>query len=96
MIDFVFRGVYDKCCGDRDGFRGRCTAPLFIDKKEMRIVSNESGKIVRNLISISFDGERGVDLRPNALEERIDKLNASVCRQDPFVDRFRSDLRSCQ
>lgn len=72
------RGVYDKCSGEKDGFRGRCTAPLLIDKKQMRIVSNESGLIVRNLNNIQLENGTGVDLYPSDLQNQIDKLNATV------------------
>jgi putative glutathione S-transferase len=79
------REVYDACCSDSGGYKGRCTAPLLIDKKTKRIVSNESAAIVRNLNEISFprgDGSGGggteeswIDLCPEHLVTEIDALN---------------------
>jgi len=31
------------------GFRGRCTAPVLVDRKARRVVNNESSDIVRML-----------------------------------------------
>jgi putative glutathione S-transferase len=68
----VCREVYDKLS---PGFRGRCTAPLLIDKKSMRAVSNESSSIVRNLGRLQLPGCHGVDLYPQQLQSQIDALN---------------------
>jgi putative glutathione S-transferase len=68
--------VYDKLS---PGFRGRCTAPLLIDKKAMRAVSNESSSIVRNLGQLQLPGCNGIDLYPQELQSQIDSLNEQVC-----------------
>jgi hypothetical protein len=70
------REVYDKLS---PGFRGRCTAPLLIDKKAMRAVSNESSSIVRNLGQLQMPGCHGIDLYPQQLQAQIDQLNEQVC-----------------
>ncbi len=57
------------------GFRGRCTAPVLVDKKARRIVSNESSSIVRNLGRLAMEGGTGVDLYPEALRGQIDAWN---------------------
>lgn len=43
-----YREVYELC---QPGFRGRCTAPLVVDRHQRRLVSNESSDIVRMLNS---------------------------------------------
>ncbi|KAH7618740.1 hypothetical protein Ndes2526B_g05660 [Nannochloris sp. 'desiccata'] len=48
------REVYDACTADSGGYKGRCTAPLLIDKKTRRIVCNESAALVRNFNEIFF------------------------------------------
>lgn len=40
------REVYELCS---PGYRGRCTAPVMVDKKTRRIVNNESSDIIRML-----------------------------------------------
>eukprot|EP00210_Caulerpa_lentillifera_P004559 g4349.t1 len=72
------RCVYDKCCGDPEGYRGRCTAPLLIDKKQMKIVSNESSLIIENLNSVDFGVGTGVDLRPPKHLQEIQDLNKKI------------------
>jgi glutathionyl-hydroquinone reductase len=72
------REVYDAC--STGGYKGRCTAPLLVDKKTKRIVCNESAAIVRNLNEISFPGsgeesESWIDLCPEHLKAEIDALN---------------------
>jgi putative glutathione S-transferase len=69
------REVYDKLS---PGYRGRCTAPLLIDKKAMRAVSNESSDIVRMLGQLQLPGASGVDLYPQQLQQQIDQLNDKV------------------
>lgn len=69
--------VYDKLS---PGYRGRCTAPLLIDKKSMRPVSNESSDIVRMLGQLQLPGASGVELYPQQLQQQIDALNAKVYR----------------
>lgn len=74
-LNHACREVYDKLS---PGFRGRCTAPLLIDKKTMRAVSNESSSIVRNLGQLQLPGCYGVDLYPQQLQSQIDPLNEQV------------------
>eukprot|EP00879_Flechtneria_rotunda_P013287 GHRR01013875.1.p1 GENE.GHRR01013875.1~~GHRR01013875.1.p1 ORF type:complete len:202 (+),score=41.21 GHRR01013875.1:767-1372(+) len=62
------------------GFRGRCTAPLLIDKQTMRPVSNESSSIMRMLGKLQLSGCLGVDLYPQHLQQQIDQLNDQVYR----------------
>jgi putative glutathione S-transferase len=69
------REVYDKLS---PGYRGRCTAPLLIDKKAMRPVSNESSDIVRMLGQLQLPGASGVELYPAHLQQQIDALNDKV------------------
>eukprot|EP00879_Flechtneria_rotunda_P003181 GHRR01003404.1.p1 GENE.GHRR01003404.1~~GHRR01003404.1.p1 ORF type:complete len:405 (+),score=101.52 GHRR01003404.1:151-1365(+) len=69
--------VYDKMS---PGFRGRCTAPLLIDKQTMRPVSNESSSIMRMLGKLQLSGCLGVDLYPQHLQQQIDQLNDQVYR----------------
>lgn len=47
------REVYDRVS---PGFRGRCTAPLLVDKQARTIVSNESSDIVRMLNDMHLPG----------------------------------------
>jgi putative glutathione S-transferase len=44
------REVYDALTG---GFRGRCTAPLVVDKMQKKLVSNESADLMRMLNKIT-------------------------------------------
>ncbi len=66
------REVYDK---GSPGFKGRCTAPLLVDARSSRLVSNESASIVRQLEGLELPGATGVDLYPEALRGQIDELN---------------------
>lgn len=68
-------GVYDAAS---PGFRGRCTAPLLVDKRSKRIVSNESSDIIRMLNDISLPGCTDVDLVPPQLRREMDALNDRV------------------
>lgn len=72
------REVYEIC---QPGYRGRCTAPLVVDRLARRLVSNESSDIVRNLNSVQLLGASDVDLVPAALEREIDQLNDLVYNQ---------------
>eukprot|EP00904_Undaria_pinnatifida_P012182 jgi/Undpi1/8094/HiC_scaffold_24.g10566.m1 len=77
------REVYEKCS---PGFKGRCTAPVVVDRKAKKVVTNESSQIVRMLNGVSFSkngvgGEGGdgeVDLCPASLEKEIDAMNEFV------------------
>lgn len=62
------------------GFRGRVTVPVVWDRETERIVSNESGDVVRMLGS-AFDevgGDPEVDLYPAELRPEIDRLNELI------------------
>lgn len=70
------RELYDKLS---PGYQGRCTAPLLVDKKQRRIVSNESSDIVRMLNGAYFGRSRDrIDLYPEPLADEIDQTNAWV------------------
>jgi putative glutathione S-transferase len=49
------REVYDALTG---GYRGRCTAPLLVDKKQKKLVSNESADLMRMLNQVRCACER--------------------------------------
>lgn len=70
------REVYD--AATPGGYRGRCTAPLLVDRKTLRIVSNESADIVRMFNSMHLPGTRPINLYPDALSNDIDELNERV------------------
>ncbi len=56
------REVYDALTG---GYRGRCTAPLLVDKKQKKLVSNESADLMRMLNEIKVAGVgSSIDLCP--------------------------------
>src|SRR3954447_85878 len=63
----------------RPGYSGRVTVPVLWDKRQERIVSNESSEIVRMLNS-AFDGCGAApgDYYPEALRPEIDRINARV------------------
>eukprot|EP00752_Nemacystus_decipiens_P011878 g10533.t1 len=69
------REVYETCS---PGFKGRCTAPVVVDKKAKKIVTNESSQIVRMLNDISTKEGDGVDLCPASMEKEIDAMNDFV------------------
>lgn len=64
------------------GYKGRCTAPLLVDKKARRIVSNESSNIVRMLNEARLGNgnkkEERLDLYPTPLNKDIDRINEWV------------------
>ncbi|KAG2423393.1 hypothetical protein HXX76_015358 [Chlamydomonas incerta] len=61
------------------GFRGRCTAPLLVDRAKRAAVCNESADIVRGLDAAHLPGATtAVQLRPPALVAQIDALNAQI------------------
>lgn len=72
------REVYDAA---QTRYKGRCTAPLLIDKQQRALISNESADIVRMLNSVSLPGCTDVDLYPSALRPEIDEVNALVYDQ---------------
>ncbi len=59
-------------------YRGRCTAPLLVDKRSRRLVCNESSDIVRMLNSVALTGTSDVDLYPSELAAEIDAVNDIV------------------
>ena len=54
------RGVYSQA---EPGFSGRCTAPLLLDRRSRRVISNESEDIVRLLNGLHLPGCPDTDLR---------------------------------
>ena len=59
---------------------GRCTAPLLVDKKQKKMVSNESADLMSMLNQIkagAAEGERAVeiDLCPADVQSQIDAMN---------------------
>ena len=69
------REVYDAASPN---YRGRCTAPLLVDKRSRRLVCNESSDIVRMLNSVSLPGTSDVDLYPSEHAAEIDAMNEIV------------------
>lgn len=78
------REVYDR---GSPGFKGRCTAPLLVDKATKRLVSNESASIVRQLVGLDLPGSNSVELYPDHLRPQIDELNDWVRNFVARVDR---------
>ena len=64
-------------------YKGRFTVPVLFDKKEGKIVNNESSEIVR-MLGREFDGliedaeAKGLDLYPEDLRAEIDEVNEWV------------------
>ena len=73
----VQRELYEKL---NPGFKGRCTAPLLVDLKAKKIVSNESADIIRMLNDASLGKEEmdGMNLYPEAISSKIDETNKWV------------------
>ncbi|KAG7339458.1 iron hydrogenase [Nitzschia inconspicua] len=75
------RQLYDEL---QPGYTGRCTAPLLVDWKSRRIVSNESKDIVRMLPLLleaaTKDTTTMLDLTPSDLISTIDETNEWVYR----------------
>jgi putative glutathione S-transferase len=69
------REVYDNVS---PGWKGRCTAPLLVDRIERRIVSNESSDIVALINAMRLPGCNSVDLRPPSLATPIDQMCEKV------------------
>jgi putative glutathione S-transferase len=74
-----FRFLREAYVRSRPGYDGNVTVPVLWDKESQRIVSNESGDILRMLGTV-FDpfATRDVDLCPVGLREEIDALNERV------------------
>src|SRR3954447_2103657 len=61
------------------GYSGRVTVPVLWDKRQDKIVSNESSEIIRILNSAFGEvGATPVDYYPEALRPEIDRINARV------------------
>ncbi|MBO9574910.1 MAG: glutathione S-transferase family protein [Sphingobium sp.] len=60
-------------------YTGKATVPVLWDKKQRRIVNNESSEIIR-MLNTAFDGITGnrLDLYPEPLRAEIDRWNAFV------------------
>ena len=69
------REVYDAAS---PGYRGRCTAPLLVDKRTRKLVCNESSDILRMLNSVQLPGSTPFDLYPPHLSAEIDAVNDLV------------------
>ena len=76
------------------GYRGRCTAPLLVDKRTRRLVCNESSDIVRMLNSVDLPGCSSVDLYPAQLSAEIDSINELVHNQVswPFLNAMQMNV----
>jgi putative glutathione S-transferase len=60
-------------------FRGRVSTPVLWDRETGRIVNNESGDILRMLVTdFAPLAEHPVDLYPGALAERIDRVEQDL------------------
>lgn len=80
------REVYDAA---QTRYKGRCTAPLLIDKKQRKLVSNESSDIMRMLNSVQLHGCTDIDLYPQELQSEIDEIN------DLVYDKVRLTATRC-
>jgi putative glutathione S-transferase len=70
--------VYDKAS---PGYRGRCTAPLLLDKKTKRIISSESPEILATLFRMQLPESTDIDLAPAHLDEEANQLKALIYNQ---------------
>jgi putative glutathione S-transferase len=73
------RYMYEVYTRADPGYSGRSTVPVLWDKRNAKIVSNESSEIIRMLNS-AFDqwGDGGLDLYPADLRAEIDQLNTVI------------------
>ena len=71
-LDFLHQ-IYTK---NKKDYSGRVTVPVLWDKKQHKIVSNESSEIIR-MFNSAFDGLTGnkLDFYPEAQRKVIDELN---------------------
>ena len=83
-VDFRCRDLRELYETLSPGYRGRCTAPLLVDKKSRTIVSNESSDIVRILNQVALGGDNDsttrINLVPEELRREIDETNEWVYR----------------
>ena len=73
--------MYDKAS---PGYRGRCTAPLLIDKKRKCIISSESPEILASLYRLQLPGSTDIDLAPPQLDAEAKDLKALIYNQASF------------
>ncbi|HLT30017.1 MAG TPA: glutathione S-transferase family protein [Myxococcaceae bacterium] len=73
------RFLRERYLADDPKYTGRVTVPVLWDRKEQRIINNESSEIIR-IFDEAFDGLTGstVTLYPEPLREEIDALNARI------------------
>lgn len=71
--------LYQRYQQDNPRYTGRVTVPMLWDKRQQRIVSNESADILR-MFNSAFDGLTGstLNLYPEPLRGEIDALNARI------------------
>ncbi|WP_369959318.1 glutathione S-transferase family protein [Pseudomonas benzenivorans] len=71
--------LHQRYTADDARYSGRVTVPLLWDKRQRRIVSNESAEIIR-MFNSAFDGLTGnrLDFYPQALRSEIDALNERI------------------
>ncbi|MNF35616.1 Glutathionyl-hydroquinone reductase YqjG [compost metagenome] len=74
-----FNFLHQRYTRDDPHYTGRVTVPLLWDKKQQRIVNNESAEIIR-MFNSAFDGLTGnrLDFYPEALRGQIDALNERI------------------
>lgn len=75
-----FRSLSEAYEASTPGYDGRVSVPVLWDRKTCRVVSNDSGDIMRMLGSAfdSVGGEPSVDLYPEPLRPEIDRLNERI------------------
>src|SRR3712207_9512260 len=74
---------------------GRVSTPVLWDKATGRVVNNESGDILRMLVTdFAAIAEHPVDLYPTSLAERIDRVAADL--YDGRSEEHTSELQSRQ
>ena len=74
-----FDFLHQRYTQDDPEYTGRVTVPLLWDKRQQRIVSNESAEIIR-MFNSAFDGITGnrLDFYPEPLRGQIDALNERI------------------
>ncbi|TLX62692.1 glutathione S-transferase family protein [Stutzerimonas nosocomialis] len=74
-----FDYLHQRYTADDPNYTGRVTVPVLWDRKERRIVNNESAEIIR-IFNDAFDAITGstLDLYPEPLREQIDALNERI------------------
>ena len=73
------RYLHQRYTRDDPRYNGRVTVPLLWDRKQQRIVNNESSELIR-IFNRAFDHLTGssLDLYPQPLRGEIDALNARI------------------